>query len=230
MSPATRRSEAIEVKELIARGARSNQIEVEDTALLRLERYVELLARWSAVYNLTSVREPRAIASTHVLDSLSVAPYLRPPDLIDLGTGAGLPGLVLAIARPAHRWVLLDSRSKRTRFCLQVVAELGLDNVQVVCGRAEAYEPVAFFSCLVSRATFDANKLIGLGYQLVRPGGRIIVMQGARPAVDRARLARLGLDARVIPLEVQGLTAKRHLLVVDLPEQADARPTRAVAQ
>lgn len=227
MSSATLQTQVVEV---ISRGARSSNIEVERTAVLRLGRYVEMLARWSNVYNLTSIRQPLAIARAHVLDSLAVEPHLHPPDIIDIGSGAGLPGLVLAIVRPGLRFVLLDSRSKRTRFCLQVVAELGLENVTVVCQRAQAYDSTMGFSCLVSRATFDVDQLVALGQRLVRPGGRVVAMQGRRPAFDGSRLEHLGLRARVVPLKIHGLAARRHLLVVDFPQDIDAHTTRAVAQ
>jgi 16S rRNA (guanine527-N7)-methyltransferase len=227
MSPAPRQTQVIEI---ISRGARASNIALERVALLRLGRYVEMLARWSKVYNLTSVRQPLAIARTHVLDSLAVEPHLQPPDILDIGTGAGLPGLVLAIARPELKFVLLDSRSKRTRFCLQVVGELGLKNVCVVCERAQAYESTTGFSCLVSRASFDVDQIVALGQRLVRPGGRVISMQGRRPAFDGSRLKHLGLGAEVVPLRIHGLAGARHLLVVDLPQNIDAHTTRAVAQ
>jgi 16S rRNA (guanine527-N7)-methyltransferase len=182
----------------------------------QLLAYVDLLARWNRAYNLTAVREPREMLVRHVLDSLVVEPALAGDSLLDLGTGAGLPGLVLAVARPDLRCVLLDSNGKKVRFCRQAVAELGLANVEVSQARLESYRPDRPCDSLVARALGALESLIGPALRLASANGRLLLMKGAHPAAELAAVAALGECAKVVPLHVPGLVARRHLLVVDL--------------
>ena len=180
-----------------------------------LLRYLNLLVRWNRSFNLTGTRDPAEIVRRHLLDSLSIAPFLRGARVLDAGTGAGLPGVVLAIARPRLGFTLLDSSGKKTRFCLQAVAELELQNVQVVCARLEAYVPEAPFSCVVSRAFESAPDLVARCRHLLAPGGVVLSMKGAYPKADLEALEAAGLAARALPLSVPELDAARHLLLVE---------------
>ena len=126
----------------------------------QLAGYLELLVKWNRVYNLTAIKDPKQMVTHHLLDSLSISPYLHGDRLIDVGTGAGLPGIPLAITHRHKQFVLLDSNVKKTRFCRQAAAELGLDNVEVVHSRVEDYRPERLFSSVISRAYTSLSGMI----------------------------------------------------------------------
>jgi len=178
----------------------------------RLLRFVDLLARWNRAYNLTAISDPSEMIPRHLLDSLSVQPFLFGDSILDLGTGAGLPGLPLAILEPQRRFWLLDSNQKKLRFVRQVVLELRLDNVELVHARIETYRPGRNFSTIVSRAV-AAVDLIGGGHQdlLARPG-RLLLMKG-RDLDDVAWIqGRCAGSLHVHPLRVPFLDVERHLI------------------
>lgn len=179
----------------------------------RLIAYVLLLQRWNRAYNLTAVREPLEMIPKHLFDSLSVLPYLYGDDVLDLGSGAGLPGIPLAVATPQRSWYLLDSNGKKTRFLRQAATELGLRNVRVIQARMESYLPERKFATIVSRAVTSVPDLLtAAGYLLARPA-RLLAMKGQRPGDAELR----GLDPspdtlRIHRLEVPFLDAERHLI------------------
>lgn len=183
--------------------------------------YLALLAKWNAVYNLTAIRDPARMLSHHVLDSLAVVPYVRAPRLLDVGSGAGLPGLVLAIAMPELQCVLLDANAKKTRFLAQAAIELSLANVEVVCARAEDFRPAEGFPVVVSRAVGALGDLFGLARPLGARDGRLLAMKGAVPTAELEVLERRGVRARVHRLTVPGLQAERHLIEVLLNPPAE---------
>lgn len=177
-----------------------------------LADYLELLARWNQTYNLTAVREPEEMVTRHLMDSLVVLPFVEGERMLDVGTGAGLPGLVLAMARPGQRFVLLDSSGKKTRFVEHAVVRLGLRNVEVVQARVEDYEDEEGFAVVLSRAFASVADFIRLAGHLARPEGRLLAMKGALPEAELAALpAGWGLQA-VHKLSVPGLAGRRHLL------------------
>jgi len=178
-----------------------------------LAAYLEMLARWNRIYNLTSVREPAQMVTRHLLDSLAVLPHLHGNRLLDVGTGAGLPGLVLAVARPELDCVLLDSSRKKTRFCVQAAAELGLARVQVVHSRLEDYRPAMPFSTVIARAFSQTTDWLREALRMIAPAGRILLMKGA--GWRASQVAAVRECAKVTPLSVPGLDAGRHLLVLD---------------
>ncbi len=151
---------------------------LDEAARERLLDYLALLARWNRAYNLTAVRDPREMVPRHLLDSLSLLAWLGDGALLDVGTGAGLPGLVLAAARPRLRCVLLDASAKKTRFCTQVALELGLANVEVVRARIEAFAPPERFATVVSRAALSPARLWPHAARLLEAGGRLLAMTG----------------------------------------------------
>ncbi len=177
----------------------------------RMLEYLDLLVRWNRVYNLTAVRDPDEMVTRHLLDALAVAPWLEGSRLLDVGTGAGLPGIVLAIARPELEVVLLDSSAKRTRFCVHAAGALALANVQVVTARVEAHRDPAAFPCIVSRAVAPLAELLAACRHLLADGGVVLAMKGRDPAAEIAALGGAGL-AEVVVLEVPGLAAERHLV------------------
>jgi len=158
----------------------------------RLLDYLELLARWNAVYNLTAVRDPGEMVERHLLDSLAVAPYVRGDDLADLGTGAGLPGIPLAIARPDCRITLVEPLERRVRFLQEMVDALGLGHCRVVRGRAEdVIAQCGHADVVVSRAVAPLHRLVGWSAPLARDGGVVLAMKGesSRDELERDRKA-----------------------------------------
>ncbi|WP_256091672.1 16S rRNA (guanine(527)-N(7))-methyltransferase RsmG [Candidatus Thiosymbion oneisti] len=176
-------------------------------------RYLLLLQRWNRAYNLTAVRAPLEMVSKHLLDSLSVLPYLYGDKLLDLGTGPGLPGIPLAIAAPERTFYLLDSNGKKVRFLHQAVMGLGLMNAVVIRARMEAYLPGREFATIVSRAVASVPDLLGLTARLPARPVRLLAMQGKQPAGTELRGLEPSPDTlSVHPIEVPFLSAERHLI------------------
>lgn len=177
--------------------------------------YLELLQKWNRVYNLTSIREPEQMVSYHLLDSLAVLPHLWAGRWLDVGCGAGLPGLVLALMRPEWTFVLLDSNRKKTSFVQQAQIELGLQNVKVCCTRVEAWQAEDKFDGILSRAFAETAKLVKLTNHLLAREGRWVAMKGDAQ-LELERLPDHDMVERVIPLQVPGLAAARCLVVMRL--------------
>lgn len=177
--------------------------------------YVALLAKWNRTYNLTAIREPSAVVSNHLLDSLAALPFIKAAKVLDVGSGAGLPGLVVAIARPEVSVTLLDANNKKAAFLQQAVANLALPNARVVCTRVETWRPGEFFPAIVSRAFAALKDFIAGTKELLAPGGRFYAMKGQYPADEIAQLPRGFRVVDVVSLEVPGLAARRHLVIVE---------------
>jgi 16S rRNA (guanine527-N7)-methyltransferase len=212
-----------ELSTLLADGARSLRIELTDKQHHQLLDYVALLAKWNAVYNLTAIRDPRQMLIQHVLDSLSIVPHLPERDaatVLDVGSGGGLPGIVLAIVRPAWQVTLNDIVHKKTAFQAQAKAELGLPNLAVVTGRVESLRPgvevPAKFDIIVSRAFAELADFVTLARHLVADGGAIWAMKGVRPDGEIERLPEGSRAVQVIRFSVPMLEAARHLVEVDV--------------
>ncbi len=210
--------------ELLSAGIKALNLDCPLDVQARLLDYVRLLHKWNRVYNLTAVRDPLQMVTRHLLDSLTVLPYLdktlggesEARWILDVGTGAGLPGIPLALLsakpHPARTFVLLDSNSKKTRFMQQAVAELGLDNVQVVHARTEAFQARQGFDVVLSRAFASvADMLAGAG-QHCAPGGMMLAMKGADPSAELQDLHAAFTLEKVHSLQVPGLHEERHLV------------------
>jgi 16S rRNA (guanine527-N7)-methyltransferase len=176
--------------------------------------YLALLQRWNRRYNLTGVKDPADMVTRHLLDSLAVLPYLEGPRILDVGSGAGLPGIPLAVACPQYQFVLLDAAGKKTRFMLQAVADLGLANAEVVKQRVEAYRPDALFDTIISRAFTDINALLQLTAPLCHPQGIFLIMKGRYPEDELSLLPSAYFVQEVVTLEVPGLAAARHAVII----------------
>lgn len=176
----------------------------------RLLDYVALLVKWNRTYNLTAIRDPLAIVTHHLLDSLAVLPHLplavEGARLADAGSGAGLPGIPLALARPRWRVVLAESSQKKAAFLRQAVIELALHNVEVHEGRVEAWRPQPLFDLVISRAFAALEEFIAACRHLLAPGGTLVAMTGAKPKDLRA-------DCSLISLHVPLVEAQRHLVL-----------------
>jgi len=188
-----------------------------------LIEFVELLARWNRTYKLTAVTDRAAMVARHLLDSLSVMPVLAGHRIADVGSGAGLPGIPLAIARPDLEFLLLDSVGKKTRFMTHAVGRIGLDNVRIARSRAEDYAGEVGFDTVVSRAFASLADFTRLAGGLCAPGGRLVAMKGR---LKQDELARLAPDWRIVetrPLAVPGTERARHLVVMQRDPQTTDR-------
>jgi 16S rRNA (guanine527-N7)-methyltransferase len=186
-----------------------------DPALaMPLLAYLALLDRWNRTYNLTAIRDPREMVGKHLLDSLAMHPYLAAGSLADLGTGAGLPGIPLALAKPALQVTLVESNGKKARFLREAVRTLGLANARVAESRAEVLNEPGAYDVITARALATLPLIIELGGHLLKPGGRLLAMKGAVPDDEIASLPAGWRLEHVRPLTVPGLAAERHLVVV----------------
>jgi 16S rRNA (guanine527-N7)-methyltransferase len=195
-------------------GLEALQLSLPDDACLRLLAYIDLLNRWNRRYNLTAIRDPEQMLTRHLMDALSIAPYVQGQHILDVGSGAGLPGIPLAITFPGRSFVLLDSNNKKTRFMLQASAELSLANINVVHGRVEDYNPDIVFDTIVARAFAPLDRLLELTGRLLTASGQLLVMTGSRPGVADQALASPYKIREIIQLQVPGLDAQRHLLCI----------------
>jgi 16S rRNA (guanine527-N7)-methyltransferase len=178
--------------------------------------YLKLLDKWNHKHNLTAVRHPQDMLTKHVLDSLAVLPYVTGERLLDVGTGAGLPGLMLAIARPDMQFTLLDSHARKMRFVTQAAIELGLKHVETRSMRIEHYQPDVLFDGVISRAYTSLDGFYQQTRRFLKPDGQILAMKGAVPEQERENLAQTGVKIHVYRLNVPGLEAERHLVVICL--------------
>jgi 16S rRNA (guanine527-N7)-methyltransferase len=203
------------IETALSAGLSAMRLALPGTALKQLSDYLRLIEKWNRVHNLTAVREPGQMVVLHLLDSLAVLPYLADArGLLDVGTGAGLPGIPLAIARPDLDVTLLDSSHKKAAFLEQARAELGLANVNVVCERVEQWRPGRTFDVVVSRAFSELAEFVAQSAHLVSPGGVLLAMKGVHPFDEIERLPSSHRVESVIELEVPTLDAKRHLVLL----------------
>lgn len=180
----------------------------------RLLAYLDLLVKWNRAFNLTAIREPAQMLPLHLFDSLVILPWVQGERLLDVGSGAGLPGIPLALAQPQLQVVLLDSNGKKARFLRQAKLELGLANVEVVEARVEAYAAEAAFDVITSRAFARLEEFVALTQPLLAAGGRWLAMKGR---LDENELAEVGSRQFALQchrLEAPGLDAERHLIEI----------------
>jgi 16S rRNA (guanine527-N7)-methyltransferase len=176
--------------------------------------YLALLERWNHAYNLTAIRDPREMVTRHLLDSLAMLPFVGDGALADLGTGPGLPGIPLAIARPQLQVTLVESNGKKARFLREAVRTLPLRNARVAESRIEALDGNGGFDAITARALATLPLILELGGHLLAPGGKLLAMKGAVPDAEIAALPAGWRVERIEPLAVPGLDAERHLVVV----------------
>lgn len=199
-------------QEALDRGLGELALELPSGAREQLLQYIALLDKWNRTYNLTAIRDPFDMVSHHLLDSLVVVRHLPMPPgaatLADVGSGAGLPGIALAIARPHWQVTLNDASQKKAAFLRQARIELRLSNVTVHAGRVEAWQPAQLFSLVISRAFAELTQFIARCRHLVAPGGVLAAMKGAAPAS--------AAGCEIVELSVPLLRAKRHLVLCRL--------------
>lgn len=199
---------------LLRQGIAGLGLVVPETACRQLDLYIQLLTKWNQVYNLTAIRGEAKFVSHHLLDSLAVVPFLPAGRVVDVGSGAGLPGIPIAVACPQHAVTLLDSNQKRGVFLRQVIMELGLANVNVVVERVEKFRPAELFEAVISRAFSELADFIRVAGHLCGPDGVLLAMKGGYPREEVGRLPEGWSLEQVLPLQVPQLDAERHLLVL----------------
>jgi 16S rRNA (guanine527-N7)-methyltransferase len=199
----------------LAEGLAAMGVALDASAQPKLVAYLRLIEKWNKVHNLTAVREPGQMVVLHLLDSLSVLPHVAGArTLLDVGTGAGLPGIPLAIARPDLAVTLLDSSHKKAAFLRQAKAELALPNVAVACERVEKWHPAAHFDIVVSRAFSELADFVLQARHLLAPGGTMLAMKGVHPFEEIAKLPATHRVENVVELTIPTLDAQRHLVLL----------------
>lgn len=200
------------LRQRLTDGLRTLGVALPSTGVERLLDYVDLLLRWNSAYNLTAVRDPAQIIDRHLLDSLAIAAYVQGTTLADLGSGAGLPGIPLAVLAPDRQFLLVDANGKKARFLREAVRRLELTNVRVAECRVE--EAAGSFDCICTRAFASLAEMLAWGGRLLAPDGRWLAMKGRFPQDELSAVTSgFRIDA-VHALTVPGLDAERHLVVI----------------
>lgn len=218
-SAATTEDQMHDVEEKLAEGLRALSLLFDKGQRKKTVDLIALMHKWNRYFNLTAIREPHAMVAGHVLDSLSVLPYLQGERILDIGSGAGIPGIPLAIALPEKKFTLVDSNGKKTRFMLQAVTDLGLQNIEVVKARVEDYCPGQGFDTVISRAFGNLAQMCKYAAHCCAAQGVMLVMKGQYPEYE---LTDLPQEAEIIWVQrlcVPGLeNVERHLVCFRLKQ------------
>jgi 16S rRNA (guanine527-N7)-methyltransferase len=207
--------------ELLAAGATEMGFALDARQSERLLRLVDELESANAQFNLTAIRDRPGMLRKHVFDSLSLQPYLRGARLADVGTGAGFPGLPLAVVNPERRFSLIEATGKKARFVVQTAERIGCGNVEVVNARAETYRPIELFDTVMARALSSLADFVAYAGHLCTPEGRLLAMKGKRPDGEMSALPKSFRVVAVHRLKLPGLDDERHLVELS-PARRDA--------
>lgn len=207
-------------RKILVSGTTSLNLNVTDEKIDQLLDFIKLIEKWNKAYNLTAIRDREEMVRLHILDSLAIVPHIEGKRIIDIGTGAGLPGIPLAICLPEVQFTLLDSNAKKTRFVQQVVLELKLKNVEVLHSRVENYHPEQTYDAVLTRAFAGLPDIVKLTAHLLNKGGVLLAMKGQN--LD-AELAGIAAKKSVISVSVPGTDVERCLVRIELPEQAEVK-------
>ncbi len=207
-------------RKILISGIASLNLTVNDNQVEQLLDFIKLIEKWNKAYNLTAIRDREEMARLHILDSLAILAHIEGQRVIDIGTGAGLPGIPLAIFLPETRFTLLDSNAKKTRFVQQVVLELKLKNVEVVHSRVEDFHPEQAYDAVLTRAFASLPEIVKLTAHLQAKNGVLLAMKGQN--LDE-ELAQIAVEKSVISVSVPGSGVERCLVRIQLPEQAEVR-------
>ncbi len=203
----------MQLDKLLDRGLHDMGLALAPAMREKLLRYLSLLEKWNKTYNLTAVRDPEQMVPRHLLDSLSVLPYVQGPRLLDIGSGAGLPGIPIAIARPEIAVTLLDSNAKKTRFITHVAHDLSLENAAIAEARIEKFHPPEKFDTLIARAFASIPDMLASCRHLLSPPSRFLIMKGVFPQEELAAVTH-EYQVDVKALRIPGLDAARHLVIL----------------
>lgn len=200
--------------ELLSHALASNQLQVNANQQKQLVAYLQLLQSWNHVFNLTSITDVTDMVNLHIIDSLLIYPYLQNKYHLDVGSGAGLPGIPLAIINPEHQWTVLDKNGKKCRFMTQAVAELKLPNVSVIHNRCETFHPAQSFDNIVSRAFGSLRFFIETTHHLLASQGTLIAMKGKFPQQELDDIPDGFMIENVIRLQLKDIEVERHLVCI----------------
>jgi 16S rRNA (guanine527-N7)-methyltransferase len=207
-----------ECRKILVSGMASLNLNVTDHQVNQLLAFIKLIEKWNKAYNLTAIRDMQEMARLHILDSLAILPHVEGKRVIDIGTGAGLPGIPLAICLPETGFTLLDSNAKKTRFVQQVVLELKLKNVEVCHSRAENFHPEKAYDAVLTRAFASLPDIVKLTAHLLGKGGVLLAMKGQ--SLD-AELEQIAGKKSVIPVSVPGADVERCLVRIESFEKVE---------
>jgi 16S rRNA (guanine527-N7)-methyltransferase len=200
---------------LLAERITALELDLSLEAGSRLLEHLAMVQKWNRVHNLTAIRDPEVMLAAHVLDSLAVVPYITGPRIADIGSGAGFPGIPLALAHPDWQITLIESNHKKAAFLQQVRIDLQLKNVRVVNRRAEEFQVTEGFDAVISRAFASLADFTGVaGHLCLRHGSRLAAMKGVYPHEELLQLPVRFAVEKVLPITVPGLEAKRHLVII----------------
>lgn len=200
------------MKTILLKALAENQLTLAADAVDKLVTYLELMQKWNKVFNLTSITEPREMVYLHIIDSLLTAPFINGKRCLDVGSGAGLPGIPLAILNPEQEWVLMDKNNKKTRFMTQAIAELKLTNAEAVHTRAEDFHPETCFDNIVARAYASLALFIKTTRHLICKNGTFVALKGKFPQEELTETAELIQASNVTPVIMKGMTLDRHIV------------------
>ena len=206
----------VDIETLITQGSKLLSIELSAEQITTLIKLVKLLDKWNQVHNLTAIRSQLEMTKKHILDSLSIARYIEGKNILDVGSGAGFPGIVLAILYPHKNITTLDANSKKTRFMLQAKIDLNINNLNIVCSRVENYHPDTLFDIITSRAFASISKTLELTGHLLSSSGCYLIMKGLFP---KEELEDITQDAKFVlsrcdNLQVPYVNEQRHLVII----------------
>ena len=209
-------------QEQLRQGLAAMGIDLTPAAQEKLLAYAALLYKWNKTFSLTALREQEKAVSPHLLDSLAILPHVPDGNLLDVGSGGGMPGIPLAIVRPELSVTLLDSNSKKTAFLRQAAIELALPNISVHCGRVEQYHPPVGYAAITSRAFAELVDFVSLSRHLLAVGGRWLAMKGVWPVEEIARLPNDVSIENILRLQVPGVEGERHLAIMKCADANNA--------
>jgi len=199
---------------VLERGVKQLGLSCSDEQIDQLLTYLEMLDRWNQAYNLTAIKDPLEMIGLHLLDSLAVSPMLSGESCIDVGTGAGLPGIPLAIMNPKKKFTLLDSNGKKTRFLFQAKIELKLSNIQEVNTRVEKYLPEHGYDHVLSRAFSSLSDMVSYCDHLLTIGGSFLALKGRIDKTELSDIPKSYMVEEIHPLNVPGVDGARHLIKI----------------
>lgn len=202
----------LDLYQLLQSGLDQLKLDLPKMALEKIITYINLLNKWNKIYNLTAISDPKTILIRHIFDSLAILPFIIGPDVLDFGSGAGFPGLPLALALPKYNFVLLDSSHKKTTFLNHVVLSLALtENIKIINKRIEKFHFDRLFATIITRATAKSEIIISKTSHLCAKGGQILIMKGKNP---KEELKFIEKPFEIYPINVPYLNEERHIIKV----------------
>lgn len=202
------------LKKTLDSALKNNHLHYSETVQNQFIQYLQLLHKWNRVFNLTAISDLNEMVLLHLIDSLMIDPFLKGTHIIDVGSGAGLPGIPLALIHPEKKFVLLDSNGKKTRFLTQAKQELNLTNVEIAHSRSETFKPEKCFDCILSRAFASIEVMLAATHHLLCAQGQFLAMKGLFPEEEINKIPPQFIVVAIHELKIKGLGAKRHVVLI----------------